>query len=94
MSHDDSTGEKSDDSRQTHKLTQKISEISIEQNKWSFLDGVFVDRLINFEKITQAKTTQGSKSYTEKEQITKIKGHLTHHFDSISHHPYVNYPPV
>jgi hypothetical protein len=55
---------------------------------------MLVERLINFEKVTQPKASKNSKRHTEKEQVTKIEGHLTNHFESILKEIYVNSPPV
>ena len=82
MAHDDSTGKKGDNPRQAHKLAKQIGQVAIEQDQRGLFDGVFVDRLVYFEKIAESKTTQSSESHAEEEQVAKIETHLSYNFDS------------
>jgi hypothetical protein len=43
MSHDDGTGEESDDPRQSHELPEKVGEIPIQKNEAGLFDGMLVD---------------------------------------------------
>ena len=65
MAHDDSTGEESDDTWESHELSEKVGKITVEKNETGFLDRMFIDRLVHFEKIAQSEAANGSKSYTE-----------------------------
>ena len=60
MSHDDSTGEEGNDTWKSKNLTYQIRNISDQQDKTGFLDGVSVERLIDFEQVAQAESKDSS----------------------------------
>ena len=55
MPHDNRAGKERNDAGQSHELAQKVGEVAIQQNERGFLDGVFVDRLVDLEEVAEAE---------------------------------------
>lgn len=82
MTHDDRTGEETDDSRKPDQLPKKVCEVTIHKNEARLLDGVLVERFVYFEKVAQTESCEDSESHTEEEKVAEIEGHLPNHFET------------
>lgn len=55
MAHDDSTGEKRDDARESKELSHEVGEVSVEENEAGLLEGVLVERFQRLEQIAETE---------------------------------------
>ena len=72
MSHDDGTGEESDDAWESHELSEQVGEIPIQKNETGLFDGMLVDWLVHLEQIAQPETTESAECHAEEEQVAEV----------------------